>query len=173
MILNCWLERCDFASIAIVTEQSLSILMLCRFNKLFINYCCLGLWSDKSISEQTKSTVEDDKLKHASSRLQTNAGIFLKCVDPSGFLVTALIAQLYQRNLDSELDEQTREKLLSSTLTNYDKNFIMLQWLQKHSPSCLEAFLQAASSTEQQHVVNLLLGETGLNCLFHFATLNC
>ena len=133
----------------------------------------MGLWSGKSIFELTKSTVEDDELKHASSRLQTNAGIFLKCVDPSGFLVAALIAQLHRHNLDGELDELTREKLLSSTLTNYDKNYIMLQWLQEHSLSCLEAFLEAASSTEQQHVVNLLLGKTGLNCLFHFARLIC
>jgi hypothetical protein len=72
----------------------------------------------------------------------------------------AFAAHLYQYN--SELDELTRQKLMSPLLTNYDKNFVIQQWLQEHPLSCLEAFLQAASSNEQQHVVNLLLGNTGL-----------
>ena len=105
-------------------------------------------------------TIAENELQKASRRLQNNGDIFLKCVDPSGCLVSAFVAQLHQRDLHSELDEQTREKLMSS-LTNFDKNFVLLQWLQEHSLGCLEAFLQAASSTDQQHVVNFLFGNTG------------
>jgi hypothetical protein len=74
--------------------------------------------------------------------------------------VTAFTAELYRHG--SELDELTRERLTSPLLTNFDKNFALLQWLQEHPASCLEAFLQAASGNNQQHVVNLLLGNTGL-----------
>jgi hypothetical protein len=74
--------------------------------------------------------------------------------------VSAFAAELYGRGC--ELDELTREKLMSPLLTNFDKNFALLQWLQEHPVSCLEAFLQAASGNNQQHVVNLLLGNTGL-----------
>jgi hypothetical protein len=70
----------------------------------------------------------------------------------------AFAAHLYQYN--SELDELTRQKLMSPVLTNYDKNFVIMQWLQEHPVGCLEAFLRAASSNEQQHVVSLLMGNT-------------
>jgi hypothetical protein len=109
-------------------------------------------------SEHQKLTLPADGLQQAWSRLQTHGDIFLRCVDPSGCLMMAFAAHLYQYN--SELDELTRQKLMSPLLTNYDKNFVIQQWLQEHPVSCLEAFLQAATGNEQQHVVNLLLGNT-------------
>ena len=114
----------------------------------------------KSQREKLKVKVTVDDLQHVSRSLQTHVDIFLRCVDPSGSLVTTFVAELCR--CDSELDELTRQRLMSPVLTIYEKNLSLLRWLQRNSVTCLQAFLEAANCCDQRHVFNLLLGNTGL-----------
>ena len=125
----------------------------------FLEYILVFTDRSKSESEKLKAELTVDGLQRAARSLQSHGDIFLRCVDPSGSLVTAFVAELCR--CDSELDELTRQRLMSPVLTNYEKNLALLCWLQRNSVTCLQAFVEAANSCEQRPVVNLLLGNTG------------
>jgi hypothetical protein len=80
-------------------------------------------------SQYKKLNLATDVLKLALRRLPTYGDKFLRSVDPSGCLVMEFAAQLYHCGF--QLDETTRQKLMSPVRTNYDKNSVLLDWLQK------------------------------------------
>ena len=121
--------------------------------------------SGNHASELKKLTIDTDMVEQARNFLPVHGDTFLRCVDPNGCLVMAFNAELYRRGY--ELDELTRQKLMSPLLTNYDKNFTLLEYLQEHPSSCIEAFCRAAVDSQQQHVASLLLGNAGLILLMH------
>ena len=82
----------------------------------------------------------------------------LRCVNPNKLFVTNLCSRL---PTDVVLDERTKQQLKSSSLTNYEKNQVLLDWLNGSSTEAFTAFLSALRDSQQQHLVEFLEGAYG------------
>ena len=60
---------------------------------------------------------------------------------------------------DLQLDESLRQQLQSATLTDYDKNSILLSWLTESSRDhiYIQAFIEALDHDQQTTVLKLLI----------------
>ena len=108
-------------------------------------------------------------------RLSTLVCQLLHCIDPNDCLVLQFAAQLMSRDL--QLDESLRQQLQSATLTDYDKNSILLSWLTESSRDhiYIQAFIEALDHDQQTTVLKLLIPNEGcmsFDIIFKLITIN-
>ena len=108
-------------------------------------------------------------------RLSTLVCQLLHCIDPNDCLVLQFAAQLMSRDL--QLDESLRQQLQSATLTDYDKNSILLSWLTESSRDhiYIQAFIEALDHDQQTTVLKLLIpteGYTSFEIIFKLIVIN-
>ena len=79
---------------------------------------------------------------------------FLRLIDPNPWFIVKLRSQLSTNGI--EFDEMTRQQLMSSTLTDYEKNDILLHWLQNASNSTWQVFVATLKDSGQGHGATVL-----------------
>jgi hypothetical protein len=79
--------------------------------------------------------------------------MLLRCISPNTIFIANLCSRL---STDVKLDERTKQQLTSSTLTDYEKNVVLLSWLNCASMEAFQAFQSALKDSQQEHLVKLL-----------------
>lgn len=108
--------------------------------------------------------LSQSELVQVRVRLSTLVCQLLHCIDPNDCLVLQFAAQLMSRDL--QLDESLRQQLQSATLTDYDKNSILLSWLTESSRDhiYIQAFIEALDHDQQTTAIKLLFPTEGIIC---------